>query len=64
MRTIDRSTAFKRDYKRAQATPRYRKGLDSLVSAVLALLLTDGALPEAYRDHALAGDWADIASVI
>jgi mRNA interferase YafQ len=58
MRTIERSTAFKRDYKRAKATPRYRKVLDSLLSAVVTVLLTDDTLPEVYRDHALAGDWA------
>jgi mRNA interferase YafQ len=31
--------------------------MDSLVSAVVALLLTDHALPESYRDHALSGNW-------
>jgi mRNA interferase YafQ len=30
MRTIERSTVFKRDYKRIKATPRYRKDLESL----------------------------------
>jgi hypothetical protein len=30
MRTIERSSAFKRDYKRAKATPRHGKDLDSL----------------------------------
>ena len=58
MRTIERSSAFKRDYKRAKATPRHRKDLDSLVSTVVALLLSDQALPENNRDHVLVGDWA------
>ena len=57
MRTIERSTAFKRDYKRAKATPRHGKDVDSLVSTVVKLLLSDRALPENNRDHALSGDW-------
>ena len=58
MRTIERSSAFKRDYKRAKAAPRHRKDVDSLVSRVVALLLSDRVLPENSRDHALVGDWA------
>ena len=57
MRTIERSSAFKRDYKHVKATPRYSKKLDSLISTVLALLLMDQALPDHYRDHTLSGDW-------
>ena len=58
MRTIERSSAFKRDYKRAKATPRHGNDLDSRVSTVVALLLSDQVLPENTRDHALSGDWA------
>ncbi|MGB9458549.1 MAG: type II toxin-antitoxin system YafQ family toxin [Bryobacteraceae bacterium] len=58
MRTIERSSAFKRDYKRAKATPRHRRDLDSLVSTIVTLLLSDQVLPGNNRDHALAGDWA------
>lgn len=58
MRTIERSSAFKRDYKRAKATPRHSKDVDSRVSTVVALLLSDQILPENARDHALTGDWA------
>lgn len=57
MRTIERSTAFRRDYKRAKATPRHRKDVDSLVSAAVELLLSDQNLPDTNRDHALAGVW-------
>jgi mRNA interferase YafQ len=57
MRTIERSSAFKRDYKRAKATPRHSKNVDSLVSTVVTLLLSDRVLPENNRDHALSGDW-------
>jgi len=38
MRMIERSTAFKRDYKHIKATPRYRKVLDSLLSDILEFL--------------------------
>jgi mRNA interferase YafQ len=57
MRTIERSSAFKRDYKRAKATPRHGKDVDSRVSTAVALLLSDQVLPENNRDHALSGDW-------
>ncbi len=58
MRTIERSSAFKRDYKRAKAARRHSRDLDSLVSTVVSLLLSDQALPENSHDHALSGDWA------
>lgn len=57
MRTIERSSAFKRDYKRVKATPRYGKNLDSLIYHVLTFLLADKCLPEKNRDHSLAGNW-------
>ena len=58
MRTIERSSAFKRDYKRAKATPRHRRDVDSLMSTVVAALVSDKVLPANNRDHALMGDWA------
>jgi mRNA interferase YafQ len=58
MRTIERSSVFKRDYKRAKATPRHSTDVDSLLSTVVALLLSDQVLPENSRDHTLIGDWA------
>lgn len=58
MRTIERSSAFKRDYKRVKAAPHHSDDLDSLLFAILELLLNDQALPENNRDHALSGDWA------
>jgi mRNA interferase YafQ len=57
MRTIERSTTFKRDYKRIKITPRYRKDLDLLLSDILKLLLADKALPEKNLDHSLSGNW-------
>ena len=58
MRKIDRASVFKRDFKRVKASPRHCKDVDSLVSAVVGLLLFDQALPESNRDHALGGDWS------
>lgn len=58
MKTIERSSAFKRDYKRIKATPRYRKDLDALIKNVLEYLLADKALPERNCDHALSGEWS------
>ena len=58
MRTIERSSAFKRDFKRAKAGPRHRHNLDSLVSTVVTRLASDQILPNKNRDHGLSGDWA------
>ncbi len=57
MRTIERSSAFKRDYKRVKATPKHRN-LDALLTAAIALLMVDQTLPESNRDHALSGNWS------
>jgi mRNA interferase YafQ len=57
MGTIERSSAFKRDYKRANATPRHNKDLELRVSTIVALLLSDQSLPRNCRDRALSGDW-------
>ena len=53
MRTIERSSAFRRDFKRAKAAPRHKKEVDSLVLAVVS----DQVLPVNNRDHGLSGDW-------
>lgn len=57
MRTIERSTAFRRDYKR-EARGRYRKTLESDLRAVLVALASDIPLEPRYRDHDLSGNWA------
>lgn len=57
MRTIDRSTAFKRDYKR-EAKGRHRATLDEALKTVLLALVADQPLDARYRDHDLSGDWA------
>ena len=59
MRTIERSSQFKKDYKRVKASPRHRKDLDALLSSTLLHLLTDAPLPAKNHDHELAGDWAN-----
>lgn len=54
MRTPVRSSAFKRDVKRAG-----KRGKDmGELRALLRLLIEGAALPERYRDHALKGNWA------
>ena len=57
MRTIERSTTFKSDYRR-EAKGRYRATLDDRLKPVLLALATDRALDARYRDHDLSGDWA------
>ncbi len=58
MRTIRRTTQFKRDYKR-EAKGRFAKTLEDDLRAILSLLMSDARLPEKYRDHPLAGEWKD-----
>ena len=57
MRTIDRSSAFRRDYKR-ETRGRHRATLDDAVKPVLLALAADQPLDARYRDHDLSGDWA------
>src|SRR3954449_11226820 len=56
MRTIERSTAFRRDYRRTKAASRHRN-IDARLTAVIELLAADQPLPPANRDHALTGNW-------
>jgi mRNA interferase YafQ len=58
MRTIERTSTFKRDYKRIKTTPKHRD-IDALFVEALKLLVTDSSMPEHYRDHPLIGDWKD-----
>jgi mRNA interferase YafQ len=57
MRTIDRSTAFKRDYKR-EARGQIGATLEAALLPVLAALANDEALELRLRDHELSGDWS------
>jgi len=55
MRTIRRTTQFKRDYKR-ESKGRYAKSLERDLRTILSLLVSDARLPENSRDHPLAGE--------
>jgi mRNA interferase YafQ len=57
MRTIERASAFKRDYKRVKAAPRHARDIDLLLPDILTALATDEVLPIHNRDHALTGNW-------
>jgi len=56
MRTIEWTSAFKRDYKRTLATPRHRD-LASLLESIGNRLASDAALAERHRDHGLTGEY-------
>jgi mRNA interferase YafQ len=58
MRTIERSSAFKRDFKKVSLNPRHRKGLEALLTDVLGSLVQDLPLNENLADHTLTGNWA------
>ncbi len=57
MRTIERSSVFRRDYKR-EAKGQCRSTLDEDLVPVLTSLVNDKPLDARCRDHALSGDWA------
>ena len=56
MRTIEWTSAFKRDYKRVKATPRHKE-IEMQLDEVAGLLAEDKPLPERHRDHGLSGNW-------
>ena len=58
MRTIRRTAAFKRDYRR-EKKGRFAKTLDLEVKNVVADLAADRPLPQRHHDHALTGPWKD-----
>ena len=58
MRTIRRTAAFKRDYRR-EKKGRFAKTLDQEVENVVADLAADQPLPQRHHDHALTGPWKD-----
>jgi mRNA interferase YafQ len=57
MRTIERSSSFKRDMKR-EAKGLHRVTLDAVLVPVLMALACDQSLESRLRDHELSGDWA------
>ncbi|EEJ3642057.1 type II toxin-antitoxin system YafQ family toxin [Salmonella enterica subsp. enterica] len=57
MRTIERSGAFKKDYKR-EAKGQHRNDLDAVLIPVLTALVSDEPLEPRQRDHDLTGNWS------
>jgi len=58
MRTIERTSQFKRDYKR-EAKGTHRKTLEGDFLDVITALANDQTLIEKHRDHSLTGEWKD-----
>ena len=57
MRSIERTTQFKRDFKR-EMKGQHRAALETALTDLLRALASDSPLAERYRDHALSGDWS------
>ncbi len=58
MRRIERTSQFKRDYKR-EAKGQYRAILDEELVRIITSLANDEPLSPRHRDHAMTGDWKD-----
>jgi mRNA interferase YafQ len=58
MRTIKRTSQFKRDYKR-ERSGKHGKNLDEALRKLLSLLMLDEPLDARYKDHQLKGEWSD-----
>ena len=58
MRTIERTSRFKRDYRR-ESRGRHRASLDASLISVVEALANDQPLELRRHDHALSGEWSD-----
>jgi len=58
MRRIERTYAFRRDFKREKRGQHGRE-LEAVLASVVSLLAEDKPLAERNRDHALTGEWHD-----
>jgi mRNA interferase YafQ len=58
MRTIERTSVFKRDFKR-EKSGQHKRDLETLFFTAICLLAEDKPLPEKNRDYALGGEWRD-----
>ena len=58
MRTIERTSQFKRDFKR-ELKGRHQNILQNELPALLAALAEDLTLETRFRDHGLTGEWTD-----
>lgn len=57
MREIERSSIFKRDFKRIYSNHQHKKDIEKLLLVTIDLLLLDKVLPLKLRDHDLIGRW-------
>ena len=55
---IERTSQFKRDYKR-ESKGQHRTTLAVYFGEVLNVLTTDQPLDQKYHDHPLSGNWSD-----
>ena len=58
MRTIERTSRFKGDYKR-ESRGRHRTYPDAILAPVVETLANDRRLEPRHHDHALSGEWGD-----
>ena len=58
MRTIERTSRFKRDYRR-ESRSTYRNYLDERLATIMHALASDEPLEPRHHDHPLIGAWAD-----
>lgn len=58
MRTIERTSQFKRDYKR-ESKGKHRETLDADLVQIVKWLANDHPLAPQHCDHPLTGDWKD-----
>jgi mRNA interferase YafQ len=58
MRTISRTSRFKKDYKR-EAKGQHRATLDADLLAAVSLIASDSPLPQKLHDHPMTGEWID-----
>jgi mRNA interferase YafQ len=56
MRTIERSSKFKKDYRR-ESKGKHQIILDEILTATLTYLVNDEDLETRYQDHNLSGNW-------
>ena len=56
MRTIERTSQFKRDYKR-ESRGRHRAHLDVGLAGIIETLANDHPLEPRHHEHALGGEW-------
>jgi mRNA interferase YafQ len=57
MRAIERTSRFKRDFRREKSGILGKK-LDVLLIEAIELLASDRPLPQRYFDHPLSGEWS------